>query len=164
VGHNITAILIADPFVPDVARTLDLEAVPLTPPLTLFHIDHYYTGYWQAVRGYREHLDLPAGLPGVFPRHGIVTQLVAELTELDAPRFALIQTEYFGGIGGQWACVFTGIHRETGDRASINDALRLLGVVKAGSLDEFDTVGLGAHRSSPDHLERYVDLCEELGV
>jgi hypothetical protein len=31
-------------------------------------------------------------------------------------------------------------------------------------LDAFDTVGLGDHRSPPEHLERYRELCDELGV
>ena len=30
--------------------------------------------------------------------------------------------------------------------------------------DEFDTVGLGAHRTQPDYLGRYVDLCDQLGA
>ena len=30
--------------------------------------------------------------------------------------------------------------------------------------DEFATVGLGRHRRSPEYLDRYVDLCDELGV
>ena len=163
-GHNITAILISDAFKAEVARDLDLVAVPLTSPLTLFHIDHYYTAYWQAVRGFAKQLDVPSGFPGVFPREGIVAQLVAELTGLEVPTFALIQTEYFGGAGDQWACAFTGEHRETSASATINDALRMLGAVRQGNLDEFDTVGLGAHRSSSESLERYVGLCEELGV
>jgi hypothetical protein len=164
VGHNITAIVIANAFKAEVARTLDLVAVPLTPQLTLFHLDHYYTAYWQAVRGCTKHLDVPAEFPGVFPREGIVAQLVVELTGVEAPRFAIIQTEYFGGAGDQWACAFTGENRETGASATINDALRWLGVVSQGDQDEFDTVGLGTYRSSPEYLERYVGLCDELGV
>jgi hypothetical protein len=164
VGHNITAIVIADAFSTEVARALDLLAVPLTTPLTLFHIDHYYTAYWQAVRRCATQLDVPSGFPGVFPREGVVVRLVAELTGLEAARFALIQTEYFGGVGEQWACAFTGEHRETGAQATINDALRMLGVVRRGDLDEFDTINLGAHRSPPHYLERYVGLCDALGV
>ncbi|HEY5920122.1 MAG TPA: hypothetical protein VIV11_00570 [Kofleriaceae bacterium] len=163
-GHNITAIIVADGYNAEVARTLDLVAVPLASPLTLFHIDHYYTAYWQAVRACTDLLDVPPEFPGVFPREGVVVQLVSELTGDLAARFALIQTEYFGGIGNQWACAFTGERRETGASTSINAALRVLGVVRQPDQDEFDTVGLGAHRASPDYLERYVELCDELGV
>jgi hypothetical protein len=163
-GHNITAILIADPFSTEVAARLDLVAVPLSSTLTMFHIDHYYTAYWQEVRRYEKALDVPPEYPGVFPRKGIVAELVAELTGLEAATFALIQTDYFGGAGDQWACVFSGTHRDSLANATINDALRMLGVVRHGDRDEFDTVGLGAHRSQPEHLERYVGLCDELGV
>ncbi len=164
VGHHITAIVIADAFKTEVARNLDLVPVPLTSPLSLFHIDHYYTAYWQAVRRCTKQLDVPSGFPGVFPREGIVAQLVKELTGLEAATFALIQTDYFGGTGDQWACAFTGERCETHASATINDALKVLGVVRHGNLDEFDTAGLGAHRSSPEYLERYVGLCDELGV
>lgn len=163
-GHNITALVIADAFDAGVATRLDVAPVPLVSPLTLFHVDHYYTAYWQAVRECTTQLDVPAELPGVFPRDGVVVDLVAELTGRETPRFALIQTEYFGGVGGQWACVFTGHRRETDAGATINDALRLLGVRRRDGLDEFDTAGMGKHRSSPESLERYVDLCDELGV
>lgn len=68
-----------------------------------------------------------------------------------------------GGVGEQWACAFVEGRRvqAVGD---INAALRVLGVVAAEGLDEFDTVGLAAHRSSPEELERYEDLCDDLGL
>jgi hypothetical protein len=163
-GHNITALVITNAFQPGAAVDLDLVPVSLSASLTLFHIDHYYTAYWQAVRRCSTQLDVPAGFPAVFPREGIIAQLVAELTGVEGPRFALIQTEYFGGVGDQWACVFTGERRESGANATINDALRTLGVTRRGGLDEFDTIGLGEHRSAPEYLERYVGLCDELGV
>ncbi|MBB2909791.1 hypothetical protein FHS43_001037 [Streptosporangium becharense] len=31
-------------------------------------------------------------------------------------------------------------------------------------MDEFDTIGLGTFRSNPDHRDRYIELCDELGV
>ena len=160
-GHNITALVIADAFSCDVADALDLVAVALTPSLTMFHLDHYYTAYWQAVRGCTKQLDIPPEFPGVFPREAVVAQLVAELTGRDDAKFALIQTEYFGGTGSQWACAFNGPQCAPG---SINDALRALGVIPRKDLDEFDTVGLGEHRHSPEYLERYVALCDERGV
>lgn len=163
-AHSITAIVIVGAFEPEVARNLDLVPVPLSSPLTLFHIDHYYTAYWQAFRGCTAQLDVPPEFPSVFPREGIVVQLVAELTGLETAKFALIHTEYFGGAGDQWACAFTGAQRDSGPNATINDALRMLGVMRRGHLDEFDAVGLGAHRMPPEYLGRYVGLCDELGV
>jgi hypothetical protein len=162
--HSITAIITAHPCDAELARGLDLVPVPLAPPLTLFHIDHYYTAYWQVTRGCADFLDVPATFPATFPREAIVSRLVAELTGQPSPRFALIQTEYGGGIGNQWAIAVTGMHCDSHPDASINDVLRTLGVARRGGLDEFDTVGLGAHRRSSAHLARYVALCTELGV
>lgn len=64
---------------------------------------------------------------------------------------AIIAAEYHGGDGTQWA---VGMERgsialgpmESGD--AINQALRRLGVRAHPGADEFDTVGLGRHRST----------------
>ena len=42
--------------------------------------------------------------------------------------------------------------------------LRELGVVCAGGNDEWDTIGLGDYRHNPDHLDKFQELCAELGV
>jgi hypothetical protein len=42
--------------------------------------------------------------------------------------------------------------------------LRALGIARRSDLDEFDTVGLSRHRSSPRHLDRYVALCDDFDV
>ncbi|MFZ6180911.1 hypothetical protein [Nannocystis pusilla] len=163
-AHRITALLIVGPHDTAAAERFDLRPVPLTAELTLFHLDHYFTAYWQAATGTTERLDVPAAVPSTFPAEGVVCRMARELTGAEAPTFALVMTDYFGGVGGQWACVFHGAQRLSADDASINDALRALGVTRTGGQDEFDTVGLGRHRRSPEHLHRYVDLCEELGV
>jgi len=69
---------------------------------------------------------------------------------------AFINTYYFGGQGGQDAVVWekgsVQLSRATmGDdriwpNSPISQALRMMGVVAAPGLDEFDTVGLGLHR------------------
>jgi hypothetical protein len=68
-----------------------------------------------------------------------------------------VETEYFGGDGGQGAIV---AHRgdiffgpAEGD-GSINAALRLLEAKKDGAHDEFDAVGLGRFRSNEDWIEQ----------
>lgn len=163
-GHNITALLIAGAHDEAAAARYDLQPVRLMAALTMFHVSHYFTAYWQAVTGTADHLDVPAGFPPIFPQEGVVRRIACELTGEPAPTFALVMTDYFGGAGGQWACVFTGARRTSGDEASVNEALAALGVAREGGKDEFDTAGLGGHRRSPDHLDRYVDLCDELGV
>jgi hypothetical protein len=71
---------------------------------------------------------------------------------------AYITTGYFGGQGGQDALVWhegalrfspaTSDYRRPWPHSPISQALRLIGVVADGGLDEFDTVGLGRHRET----------------
>jgi hypothetical protein len=164
VGHNICALVVADPVDVEAARRLDLVPVALTPNLTLLHIDHYYSAYWQAVRGRSGVLDVPRDHASIFPTETVLADLAAELLGTPLPRFAVILTDYFGGNGEQWACLFEGERRVSPDTARINDVLQMLGVVAARGRDEFDTVGLGDHRRQPEQLERYVELCEEVGA
>ena len=78
-----------------------------------------------------------------------------------------VETEYFGGIGGQGAVVWlnglvvygpavSGIDLRPGvttvTEKAIPNALRMMGVVATSGLDEFDTVGLGRHRSNESWL------------
>jgi len=167
VGHGITALIIRDPFDDRAAQEWDAVGVPLGARLRLVHISHYYTAYWQARRGCVAQLDVPPDFPGVFPREGVVVSLATALTGAggrgQAPTFALVMTDYFGGVGDQWACAFVA-GRRVPDVRHINGALRALGVQAAGDADEFDTVGLGEHRRPPDYLDRYEELCDDLGV
>lgn len=65
--------------------------------------------------------------------------------------FAYIETEYWGGTGGQGAAVFSPgiapVHFTEPTQANpINSALRSLGVRALPGVDEFDTLGLGRFR------------------
>ena len=67
------------------------------------------------------------------------------------------ETEYFGGMGRQIAIVlkngmitFGPAKNEIGP---INDGLRLLGVRRKASDDEFDSIGLGRYRYTNDWLK-----------
>ncbi|WP_196884895.1 hypothetical protein [Aureivirga sp. CE67] len=70
--------------------------------------------------------------------------------EIGMKKFALIQTDYFGGFGEQYAAYF-----ENGEKVlhnvTINEALKELGVRRSEELDEFDTINLGEYR----HAEYY---------
>lgn len=62
---------------------------------------------------------------------------------------AYVEAEFFGGVGGQSAIVWSRGARVIGPIHSlhaINPALRLLGVKVGKAHDEFDAVGLGRHR------------------
>lgn len=62
-------------------------------------------------------------------------------------KFALIETDYFAGIGDQYATYFNNGVKVLND-VSINEALRELGVEKKNNLDEFATINLGKYRNS----------------
>ncbi|MET7401532.1 hypothetical protein ABZS66_49430 [Dactylosporangium sp. NPDC005572] len=159
-GHHITALIVTGEPDPAAAAGWGVEPVPLGEGRWLVPVTHYFTAYWQARLGETAALDVPASFPVVFPREGVVLRLAAALA---TGPFALVMTDYFGGVGDQWACVFAG-GRRVGGVERINAALRELGVERRGGLDEFDTVGLGAHRHPPEELDRYEALCDELGV
>ncbi|XVV14065.1 hypothetical protein ACQP2X_06825 [Actinoplanes sp. CA-131856] len=152
-GHNICALIVKGPFDEGAAREWDVEGLPLGGGLRLVHVSPYYTEYWQARLGETAVLDVPGDFPGIFPREGVVATLAAAVAGAEAP-FALVVTEYFGGVGEQWACVFEAGRRVEGVE-DINGALRVLGVRADGGLDEFDTVGLDAHRGTPERLYHY---------
>jgi hypothetical protein len=163
-GHALTALLTAHECDSSRVASWDLPSVAL-PRLTLFHVTHYYSAYWQARRGYRGMLDVPSHFPAIFPRERVLVDLLADITQNEAPRFALIQTNYFGGIGEQWACFFEGTKRLSAPEASINGVLCEMGVLRGTAVDEFEAVELDRHRHTPDEFyERYVGLCDELGV
>ena len=69
---------------------------------------------------------------------------------------AYIEAEFFGG-GGTQACVIFTDGRQVGQpivsETAINEALHILGVSKGNAHDEFEAVGLGAHRDTDAWLE-----------
>ena len=76
--------------------------------------------------------------------------LAAELSQRQYVAF--VEAEYFSGSGSQKATVW---HRGevVAAEATINEALRLLGVTREGDMDEFDSAGLGRHRRTERWLE-----------
>ena len=70
---------------------------------------------------------------------------------------AYVETEYFGGSGGQSATAFVdgreamAPQRARGGGGAINQALRAIGVKRSVADDEFDTIGLGERRSMDDY-------------
>ncbi len=133
--------------------------------MSLVHVTHFVTAYWQARRGVSGHLATPSGFPATFPSERVLHEIAVAVTGIPDPLYAVVMTEYFGGVGEQWAATYRVPGLEPVVAGSIDEALRVLGVTTAtGEYDEFDTVGLGDFRSTPDHLDRFADLCDELGV
>jgi hypothetical protein len=164
VGHEIQGLVLAEPCDARAAEEWGVVPVPLRERMCLVHISHYFTAYWQKVRGVTGLLDVPRDFPAIFPREAVVLNLATALTGDDRPTFALIMTEYHHGLGDQWAAAFVAGRPVPGIRR-INDALGAIGVRRARpGCDEFDTVGLGAHREDPDWLLRFDDLADEVGA
>lgn len=76
-----------------------------------------------------------------------VIDLCVELSR--GGRLVYLETEYFGQVGQQLASVFEGGAR-TLETATVNEALRAIGVIARAEEDEWDTVGLQHHRVMPD--------------
>jgi hypothetical protein len=157
-GHHICALAVAEHVDLVRAAAVDLRPSVTYQHLTLLPVDMYYAEYWAGQRDAHASLDLPDDVPAIFPFHSVLLDFVREVTGKDDPRFAIVQTDYFGGAGGQWAVVFRGATRLTGEGTTINQALAALGIRARPPLDEFDTIGLEAHRHNPEYLDRYFDL------
>jgi hypothetical protein len=70
---------------------------------------------------------------------------------------AYIETEYFGGVGGQGAAVYSGgetvMEPEWRESGPINRALGLIGVKRRLHWDRFQALGLEGYRSNDDLIE-----------
>jgi hypothetical protein len=103
------------------------------------------------------------------PNFSRLSQSIEDWARAESVHFPIcwIETEYFGGLGTQAAVVWANGNialgplptrsSSTDDQCTtsnnaINCALRMLGVVRSGSSDEFDTLGLGQHRSNESWL------------
>ena len=93
-----------------------------------------------------EHQPLP-GFEYLSPE--LVRLLAIASQSLD---LAYVETHYFGGTGDQGAAVFQEgsvvFGPKVGENNPINEALRALGIVARGEVDEFDLLGLGRFRSN----------------
>jgi hypothetical protein len=109
-----------------------------------------------------ENLDDITGLHGeeAVGEFVYLTERLIELLGLASRdgELAYIETDYFGGAGGQGAAVFRGGEMVSApdwrEANAINDALSQLGVTgRPGKCDAFEVVGLGIHRSNEDFRE-----------
>lgn len=149
-GHRVTGLIATTGGLADFASTRGLHApVPLHHGLALL-----------ALRP--EDLDafLAPPLTGHAPGFtSLSEQLVKELIVLSARAPVMyLDTDHFGGAGGQGAAVFADGKAVYGPvwaaSGAINAALAHWGVHSdAGSPDAFDAVGLGRHRTTDGWIE-----------
>lgn len=141
-GHQLSAIIGKAPINEDKVREYQL-AVAYENGYAIVILDIYSLAYWVGklnIDTKQVHQELPDAdeLSFFFAK------------ELGWQTYAIIQTDYFAGIGEQHAMLFDK-GRPLTDVLSINDVLRKLGVSAAEGKDEFDTLNLGEYRQS----ERY---------
>ena len=160
-SHAICALVVVGPYDHDLAAQMDLRVLSSYEDVTVMPIDHFYSTFWAAESAVGGELDVPMHVPATFPRETVLLQFMRDMTGRREPKFAIIQTEYSGGRGAQWAAAFEGKRRLSGDHATINEALRLIGVTRRYPKDEFDTIGLAAFWSNPRHLDRFRLWCIE---
>jgi len=142
-GHAISALLIRRKIDLVAVRELGLVSMELDQGLTIIPLSADLC----------DRLSDELSAPGSMADRPLFdTKAVHRVAELVAPaaRFAIIETDYFGGTGDQAAVVYEAGHAVLPGRSAsigpINDALLALGVVSNGSQDPFDTVGLGRFR------------------
>lgn len=146
-------MLIRGAILVDRLKDYDLGAVPLKQRVTLVWIDIHWAEHWRRQLGVDGSLTLPARIqnPGLLPYDRVVATIARTLGTHRPVLFAVLWTEYFGGVGEQLAAVFEGETPMQTD-GTINEALRGLGVSTDPGKDEFDTVGLGQYRQIPDEI------------
>ncbi|MEU6883339.1 hypothetical protein [Streptomyces sp. NPDC046712] len=113
-SHTICALVVAGQVDTKRARSVGLRAALTHEEIRVFPIDHHFSAYWAATRGNRAQLDVPDGILServTFPVEAVLHDLVREVTGRHRPLFAIVQTEYFAGTGGQWAAAFDGEER-----------------------------------------------------
>lgn len=159
--HNITALILKGKYDKDIAIKYDLVAKDIGFNLTLFHVDHYFSAYWQFKFGLKEFLKTPPTDYMIFPTEIALAELMKKISATPDIEFAIISTDYFGGMGSQFASVYKNETLAGESITTINQALAYLGVTCREGLDEFDTVGLVNIRSQPEILDKYYDLCEK---
>jgi hypothetical protein len=160
-GHHITALILKGNYNEGIAQTYDLAGKDLGFNLTLFHVDHYFSSYWQFKFGLKEYLKTAKTDYMIFPTEIALAELMKKICANTDIEFAIISTDYFGGMGSQFASVYKNEELVSESLTTINQALAWLGVKRKNGFDEFDTVGLGDIRSQPEILDKYYDLCEE---
>ncbi|RZL21477.1 MAG: hypothetical protein EOO96_24275 [Pedobacter sp.] len=163
-GHNITAIILKDDYDKTAAESFGLLGKELSFSLTVFHIDHYQTACWQYELKTVGQLETSISDNFIFPTEIAISEVIKTISVYEEPLYAIIQTDYFGRIGNQFASVYKYKDNIDKNAKTINQVLIHLGVKTNGKLDEFDTIGLDKIRSQPDIFDKYVDLADEYGV
>ncbi len=153
-GHHISGVVIPGDIVLELAARFDAKVVPLRKNFTAIALCGEYVDAWA------DRLDIHGDVAPIPMLNTRVVHHIAISLAGDRP-FAIIQTDYFGGNGSQWAAAYC---RDTeimapseGSVGPINSALRAIGFEYTILSDAFTAVGLANHRYWDDLFEEYWD-------
>ena len=150
-GHSVQLVIGKDPAIGRFLKAWPMaRAVALNGGWIAIPMDNVL---YELIQAATPTATKPEGLEVSPP--GLEAALIAATKE--GGGLAYVETDYFGGSGTQSAEAFVDgrqvveARRSRGAGGSINSALRMIGVVKADDMDEFDTIGLGERRSMTDY-------------
>jgi hypothetical protein len=138
-GHNICALISRNTIDENVIKKFQL-AVAFEDEFAIVILDMDSIFYWSnklnlSCKSLNDKIDWACELVFYFAK------------ELKMDNYALIQTDYFAGIGEQYASFY-----ENGnliiENESINNVLKKLGVKRKNSFDEFDTLNLKEYHAT----------------
>ena len=151
-GHHISAIVMAGEVDRESASQFDVRIVDCLTGFTLIALDDHYVDAWA------ERLGISGPYADEPTLNFRVVHHIAN-TLGDGRPFAIVETDYHGGQGAQAAAVYQGeielMSPANARSGVVNKALRLIGVVRTVSLDEFDVLGLGSYRHWDDLFDDY---------
>ena len=144
-AHYITAIITQEQFDHTVAQKYDLPIFQ-EHGYYIIALNNSHSDFWAEKLGIvddEEHdIILDCGITHYF------------CNALDLNCYAIINTDYFGGVGEQKANVYV-YGKRILHLVSINDALKHLGVIADRNKDEFDTLNLGKYRHFEQYFKKY---------
>lgn len=152
-GHRISAVVLSGDIDADLASQFDAKIVPLRKGFTAIALCGEYIDAWS------DRLDIHDDVAAKPLFDSRVVRHIATTLSGDRP-FALVETDYFGGNGTQWAAAYCGdtelVPLKQADAGPINSALKTIGV-RSFVTDCFTAIGLGEHRDWDDLFEDYFD-------
>ncbi len=148
-GHKISALVTELPIDFHAAKLLDLP-VMIEGRHVIIALNYNHSDFWAKRHGLES-----CSLSKIIHDNPVTFDFARRL---GISRFALIQTDYFGGIGEQYATVYDQGQRVLeATEGSVNSALKAIGVTEANGLDAFDTIGLQQYRDFSDLFIDYYD-------
>ena len=157
-GHSISAIISFDDVDETTATALGVP-VYHESGVSIVGLNPHHSDYLA------EKLNLPHVSYSSLILDNEVTQEIA--ARIGVSKFALVETEYFGGIGHQAAAVYSNrvqthlfddqVVSPARSKSNISKALAIIGVAQNNAFDEFDAINLGKYRTFEDDFSDFYE-------